>query len=136
MARRRWLKWLSDLRDSAARARIVARLDRLKAGLRGDWKSVGEGVCELRIDYGPGYRVYYAQDGDALIILLCGGDKRSQAKGYRTSSCVLERLQGPQAQAARSERRITCKARPRSPPTLKRCSRMVMHAPCPSLFAP
>ena len=73
-------QWLSDLRDFAARARVVSRLDRLKAGLLGDWKGVGEGVCELRIDYGPGYRVYYAQDGEALIILLCGGDKRSQAK--------------------------------------------------------
>jgi len=73
-------QWLSDLRDFEARARIVSRLDRLKAGLLGDWKSVGEGVYELRIDYGPGYRVYYAQDGEALIILLCGGDKRSQAK--------------------------------------------------------
>ena len=50
-------QWLSDLRDSAARARIVSRLDRLKAGLPGDWRSVGEGVYELRIDYGPGYRV-------------------------------------------------------------------------------
>jgi putative addiction module killer protein len=73
-------QWLSDLRDPVARARIVSRLDRLKAGLLGDWKSIGKGVCELRIDYGPGYRVYYAQDGEALIILLCGGDKRSQAK--------------------------------------------------------
>ena len=73
-------QWLSDLRDPAARARIVSRLDRLKAGLLGDWKSIGKGVCELRIDYGPGYRVYYAQDGEALIILLSGGDKRSQAK--------------------------------------------------------
>lgn len=68
-------QWLSGLRDPTARARIVARLDRLKAGLFGDWKSSGEGVCELRIDYGPGYRVYYAQDGKTLIILLCGGDK-------------------------------------------------------------
>jgi putative addiction module killer protein len=76
-------QWLSGLRDSAARARIVSRLDRLKAGLLGDWKSVGESVCELRIDYGPGYRVYYAQDGEALIILLCGGDKRSQAKDIK-----------------------------------------------------
>jgi putative addiction module killer protein len=46
----------------------------------GDWRSVGDGVCELRIDYGPGYRVYYGQDGEALILLLCGGDKRTQAK--------------------------------------------------------
>lgn len=73
-------EWLAGLRDAEARARIVSRLDRLRAGLLGDWKGVGEGVCELRIDYGPGYRVYYAQDGKALILLLCGGDKRTQAK--------------------------------------------------------
>ena len=73
-------EWLADLLDGAARARIVSRLDRLKAGLLGDWRSVGDGVCELRIDYGPGYRVYYAQDGKTLILLLCGGDKRSQPK--------------------------------------------------------
>jgi putative addiction module killer protein len=72
--------WLAGLRDGAARARIVARLDRLKAGLLGDWRSVGEGVCELRIDFGPGYRVYYAQCGKTIILLLCGGDKRSQPK--------------------------------------------------------
>lgn len=72
--------WLNSLRDDTARARIVARLDRLKAGLLGDWKSVGEGICELRIDHGPGYRVYYRQDGNTLIVLLCGGDKRTQAK--------------------------------------------------------
>lgn len=52
-------EWLDALRDGTARARIVARLDRLKVGLLGDWKTAGEGVCELRIDYGPGYRVYY-----------------------------------------------------------------------------
>ncbi len=73
-------EWLADLRDTEARSRIVARLDWLKAGLLGDWKSVGEGVCELRIDYGPGYRLYYAQDGKTLIVLLRGGDKRTQAK--------------------------------------------------------
>ena len=78
-------EWLAGLRDAEARARIVSRLDRLRAGLLGDWKGVSEGVCELRIDYGPGYRVYYAQDGKALILLLCGGDKRTQAKRYRTS---------------------------------------------------
>lgn len=73
-------EWLDGLRDSVARARIVARLDRLSAGLRGDWKSVGGGVSELRIDYGPGYRVYYAQEGDTMVLLLCGGSKRTQAK--------------------------------------------------------
>ncbi|MGH8317594.1 MAG: type II toxin-antitoxin system RelE/ParE family toxin [Steroidobacteraceae bacterium] len=76
-------EWLAGLRDAEARSRIVSRLDRLKVGLLGDWKSVGEGVCELRIDYGPGYRVYYAQDGKTLILLLCGGDKRTQAKDIK-----------------------------------------------------
>jgi putative addiction module killer protein len=73
-------EWLQGLRDGATRARIVARLDRLKAGLLGDWKTVGDGVCELRIDHGPGYRVYYGQGGKTLILLLCGGDKSTQAK--------------------------------------------------------
>jgi putative addiction module killer protein len=73
-------EWLQGLRDGATRARIVARLDRLKAGLLGDWKTVGGGVCELRIDHGPGFRVYYGQEGKTLILLLCGGDKGTQAK--------------------------------------------------------
>jgi putative addiction module killer protein len=55
-------------------------MDRLSVGLFGDWKSVGDGVYELRIDYGPGYRVYYGQDGDILILLLSGGDKATQRK--------------------------------------------------------
>lgn len=78
--RRPVAEWLSRLRDGVTRARIVARLDRLAAGLVGDWKSVGDGVCELRIDHGPGYRVYDGQDGSSLILLLCGGEKRTQAK--------------------------------------------------------
>jgi putative addiction module killer protein len=73
-------EWLAGLRDSATRARITARLDRLTAGLRGDWKNVGGAVCELRIDYGPGYRVYYAEGSSGLVLLLCGGIKRAQAK--------------------------------------------------------
>ncbi|HEX9876266.1 MAG TPA: type II toxin-antitoxin system RelE/ParE family toxin [Gammaproteobacteria bacterium] len=76
-------EWLDGLRDGRARARIVARLDRLSVGLLGDWKSVGEGVSELRVDYGPGYRVYYGQDGKTLILLLCGGDKRIQTKDIK-----------------------------------------------------
>jgi putative addiction module killer protein len=71
---------LDSLRDGSTRSVIVARLDRLAGGLRGDWKSAGGGVYELRIDHGPGYRVYYGQDGNALILLLCGGTKRTQAK--------------------------------------------------------
>jgi putative addiction module killer protein len=77
--------WLEGLRDGATRARIVARLDRLKAGLLGDWKSIGNGVFELRIDHGPGYRVYYGQERKALILLLCGGDKSTQAKDIETA---------------------------------------------------
>ena len=73
-------EWLDGLADREARSRISARLDRLNAGLFGDWKSVGGGVYELRIDHGPGYRVYYGQDGNILILLLCGGTKRTQAK--------------------------------------------------------
>jgi putative addiction module killer protein len=70
--------WLSDLRDRQARARILARLERLEVGNFGDCRFVRDGVSELRIDWGPGYRVYYGRDGSALIVLLIGGDKRKQ----------------------------------------------------------
>lgn len=76
-------KWLFGLRDLRARARIQARIDRMEAGNSGDSKSVGEGVSEMRIDYGPGYRVYFVKRGTELIILLAGGDKSSQAKDIR-----------------------------------------------------
>ena len=72
--------WFRKLRDRRARARIQVRIDRLSLGNRGDSKPVGEGVSELRIDYGPGYRVYFVQRGDELIVLLGGGDKRTQAE--------------------------------------------------------
>ncbi len=73
-------EWLDGLRDRQGRARIFTRLERLQLGLFGDCKSVGEGVSELRIDHGPGYRVYYGQDGQTLVLLLCGGDKATQPK--------------------------------------------------------
>lgn len=72
-------KWFRKLRDPQAQARIDARIRRLSLGNPGDAKSVASGVSELRIDYGPGYRVYFTQRGLKLIVLLCGGDKRTQA---------------------------------------------------------
>ena len=78
-------KWIDGLRDIRARARIQVRIERLALGNQGDAKSVGEGVSELRIDYGPGYRVRFARRGVALIILLAGGDKRAQVRDIRTA---------------------------------------------------
>ncbi|MEN6407372.1 MAG: type II toxin-antitoxin system RelE/ParE family toxin [Thermoguttaceae bacterium] len=72
--------WFHALRDCRARARIQVRIDRLQLGLSGDVKSVGGGVSELRIDYGPGYRVYLARRGRQCVILLAGGDKRTQRR--------------------------------------------------------
>ena len=76
-------KWIDGLHDIRARARILVRIERLAAGNPGDVKGVGEGVSELRIDYGPGYRVYYKKQGRKVIILLAGGDKRTQAKDIK-----------------------------------------------------
>jgi putative addiction module killer protein len=70
--------WFRGLSDRRARARIIARIRRLSLGNPGDVKPVGSGVSEMRIDYGPGYRVYFVERGSSLTILLCGGDKRSQ----------------------------------------------------------
>ena len=70
-------RWMAKLRDGRAKARILVQLDRLKLGLPGDWKPVGEGVFELRIFEGKGYRVYFAREGKP-VILLCGGDKSTQ----------------------------------------------------------
>ena len=78
-------KWIDGLRDIRARARVLARIERLAAGNPGDVKPVGEGVSEMRIDYGPGYRVYFKKRGRLLIILLVGGDKRTQSRDIKTA---------------------------------------------------
>ena len=70
--------WLDDLSDFPGHARIQKRLLRMQRGNLGDWKSVGEGVCELRVDSGPGYRIYFSRCGPRIVVLLCGGDKSSQ----------------------------------------------------------
>lgn len=77
--------WLDDLRDLRARARIQARIERLAMGNPGDVRPVGEGVSELRIDHGPGYRVYFTKRGQELIIILAGGDKSTQADDIKTA---------------------------------------------------
>jgi putative addiction module killer protein len=76
-------EWLRDLRDQNAVARVLARIGRVRHGNMGDCKPAGEGVSELRVDYGPGYRVYFGQKGSTLVILLCGGDKRTQQRDIR-----------------------------------------------------
>jgi putative addiction module killer protein len=77
--------WIDGLHDIRARARILARIERLAAGNPGDVKPVGEGVSELRINYGPGYRVYYKKQGQKVVILLPGGDKSTQARDIKTA---------------------------------------------------
>jgi len=72
--------WLKSLKDRVSRARIRARLNRLRLGNFGDCKSVGKGVHEMRVDYGPGYRIYYGKSKTTIVILLCGGSKKSQSK--------------------------------------------------------
>ena len=76
-------EWLDGLKDISGRAAILKRIDRVEEGLFGDHRSVGAGVWELRIDYGPGYRVYYAEQGPVIVLLLVGGDKATQKKDIR-----------------------------------------------------
>ena len=86
-------KWIKDLRDSQARFRIYRRIKRLANGNPGDVESVGQGISEMRIHYGPGYRVYYKDTGKEIIILLCGGDKRTQSKDIEQAKEILNNLE-------------------------------------------
>ncbi len=87
-----YARWIAGLADDRARARIEVRVYRLSLGNAGDVKPVGEGVSEMRIDYGPGYRVYLARRGKAQVILLCGGDKRTQNKDIATAKALARQL--------------------------------------------
>jgi putative addiction module killer protein len=84
--------WFAGLRDHQARARITARIRRLSLGNPGDVKPVGSGVSEMRIDYGPGYRVYFVQRGKVVAILLCGGDKRTQDRDIARAVALAREL--------------------------------------------
>ena len=87
-------RWLADLRDQRAVLHIVRRISRVAAGNTGDAKSVDGSVSELRIDYGPGYRVYFTRRGQTLVILLCGGDKRTQGRDIRKAVEIADKLEG------------------------------------------
>lgn len=84
--------WLGRLRDRPARARIQVRIDRLTLGLAGDVRSVGGGISEMRVDYGPGYRVYFKQQGRHVAILLIGGDKKTQARDIKRAQVLAREL--------------------------------------------
>lgn len=85
-------QWIDALRDLRARARVQARIERLAGGNPGDVEPIGEGVSELRINYGPGYRVYFKKRGLELIILLAGGDKTTQARDIKTALRLARQL--------------------------------------------
>jgi putative addiction module killer protein len=85
--------WIKDLRDLRARAKVLSRIDRLALGNPGDVMPVGEGVSELRINYGPGYRVYYIQRGEGYVVLLCGGDKDSQDADIKSAKKLASELE-------------------------------------------
>jgi putative addiction module killer protein len=86
-------EWLDTLADRTGATHIAQRIVRLQSGLLGDVKPVGSGVSELRVDYGPGYRVYFVQRGQAVVILLCGGDKRSQRRDIRRALALAAELE-------------------------------------------
>ena len=87
-----FITWLAKLKDIQAVARIVARLRRFELGNLGDVKAVGEGLWEARIDYGPGYRLYFVKRGEILIVMLCGGDKRTQDADIKRAKVMAKEI--------------------------------------------
>jgi putative addiction module killer protein len=96
-----FVEWLQRLSDRQARSRIEARLARVAVGNLGDVEPVGEGVLELRIDWGPGYRVYFSRVGKVIVLLLCGGDKRTQQRDIKRAKTYFEDYKARTAQKAR-----------------------------------
>jgi putative addiction module killer protein len=90
--REEFSRWIRRLRDANAVVRIVARIRRMELGNLGDSKNLRDGLMEMRIDYGPGYRVYYVHRGNEIVILLCGGDKRTQQRDIKRARELAERL--------------------------------------------
>lgn len=90
---RQFSEWFTGLRDTRARARITVRIDRLALGNPGDVSPVGEGISELKISYGPGYRLYYVRKGEELAILLCGGQKGSQRRDIAAAKALAKELE-------------------------------------------
>jgi putative addiction module killer protein len=86
----KYASWILSLRDDRAKAKIALRVDRLALGNPGDVKPVGGGLSEMRIDYGPGYRVYYGKHGDSIILLLCGGTKNGQSRDIKKAKALFE----------------------------------------------
>lgn len=87
-------RWLRKLKDGRAKARVQMRIDRLALGNPGDVEPIGEGLSELRVDYGPGYRVYFMQRGTVFIVLLCGGDKRTQKQDIQKAKAIAAEWKG------------------------------------------
>jgi putative addiction module killer protein len=85
-----YASWIRSLRDDRAKAKIALRVDRLALGNPGDVKPVGSGLSEMRIDYGPGYRVYYGKHGDSIVLLLCGGTKNGQSRDIKKAKALFE----------------------------------------------
>jgi len=85
-------KWIQDMKDKVAQSIITARIRRISAGNFGDAKPIGDNVSELRIDYGPGYRVYFTRRVQEVVILLCGGDKSTQSRDIETSKRIAENI--------------------------------------------